>query len=160
MRWLVGLITIVLLSSCSAQWHLKRAVKKDPTLLKTDTIAIVDTVVTPPVTLTDTVITRTQDTVVVQKDKLKVQVVRSYDTIMVDAVCESDTIVQIVEVPVPSVVMKDSDRWYNKVYKFSFYVLLILLLASLAIFWVRDVTSWLFSGLKFRYEFVEVFHND
>jgi hypothetical protein len=128
MRWLVGLITIVLLSSCSAQWHLKRAVKKDPTLLKTDTIAIVDTVVTPPVTLTDTVITRTQDTVVVQKDKLKVQVVRSYDTIMVDAVCESDTIVQIVEVPVPSVVMKDSDRWYNKVYKFSFYVLLILLL--------------------------------
>lgn len=128
MRWLVGLITIVLLSSCSAQWHLKRAVKKDPTLLKTDTIAIVDTVVTPPVTLTDTVITRTQDTVVVQKDKLKVQVVRSYDTIMVDAVCESDTIVQIVEVPVPSVVMRDSDRWYNKVYKFSFYVLLILLL--------------------------------
>jgi hypothetical protein len=128
MKWLVGLITVVLLSSCSAQWHLKRAVKKDPTLLNTDTIAIVDTVVTPPVTLTDTVITRTQDTVVVQKDKLKVQVVRSYDTIMVDAVCESDTIVQIVEVPVPSVVMKDSDRWYNKVYKFSFYVLLILLL--------------------------------
>ena len=128
MKWLAGLITIVLLSSCSAQWHLKRAVKKDPTLLNTDTIAIVDTVVTPPVTLTDTVITRTQDTVVVQKDKLKVQVVRSYDTIMVDAVCESDTIVQIVEVPVPSVVMKYSDRWYNKVYKFSFYVLLILLL--------------------------------
>jgi hypothetical protein len=128
MRWLAGLITIVLLSSCSAQWHLKRAVKKDPTLLKTDTIAIVDTIVTPPVTLTDTVITRTQDTVIVQKDKLKVQVVRSYDTIMVDAVCESDTIVQIVEVPVPSVVMRDSDRWYNKVYKFSFYVLLILLL--------------------------------
>ena len=128
MKWLVGLITVVLLSSCSAQWHLKRAVKKDPTLLNTDTIAIVDTVVTPPVTLTDTVITRTQDTVVVQKDKLKVQVVRSYDTIMVDAVCESDTIVQIVEVPVPSVVMRDSDRWYNKVYKFSFYVLLILLL--------------------------------
>ena len=128
MRWLAGLITIVLLSSCSAQWHLKRAVKKDPTLLKTDTIAIVDTIVTPPVTLTDTVITRTQDTVIVQKDKLKVQVVRSYDTIMVDAVCESDTIVQIVEVPVPSVVMKDSDRWYNTVYKFSFYVLLILLL--------------------------------
>ncbi len=128
MKWLYLLTISVLLSSCSAKWHLKKAVQKDPTLLKTDTIAIVDTIVTPPVTLTDTVITRTQDTVVVQKDKLKVQVVRSYDTIMVDAVCESDTIVQIVEVPVPSVVMKDSDRWYNKVYKFSFYVLLILLL--------------------------------
>ena len=128
MRWLTVLIITLLLSSCSATWHLKRAIKKDPTLLNTDTIAIVDTIVTPPVTLTDTVVTRTQDTVVIQKDKLKVQVVRSYDTIMVDAVCESDTIVQIVEVPVPSIVMKDSDRWYNKVYKFSFYVLLILLL--------------------------------
>lgn len=128
MKWLAGLITMALLSSCSAQWHLKRAVKKDPTLLKTDTIAIVDTIVTPPVTLTDTVTTRTQDTIVIQKDKLKVKVVRSYDTIMVDAICESDTIIQIVEVPVPSIVMKDSDRWYNKVYKFSFYVLLILLL--------------------------------
>ena len=128
MKWLAGLITMALLSSCSAQWHLKRAVKKDPTLLKTDTIAIVDTIVTPPVTLTDTVTTRTQDTIVIQKDKLKVKVVRSYDTIMVDAICESDTIIQVVEVPVPSIVMKDSDRWYNKVYKFSFYALLMLLL--------------------------------
>jgi hypothetical protein len=129
MKWPVALITIALLSSCSAQWHLKKAIKKDPTLLQTDTIAIVDTVVTPPVTLTDTVTLRTQDTLVIQKDKLKVKIVRSFDTIMVDAVCESDTIVRVVEVPVPSLVMKDSDRWYNKVYKFSFYLLLLLLSA-------------------------------
>jgi len=129
MKWPVALITIALLSSCSAQWHLKKAIKKDPTLLQTDTIAIVDTVVTPPVTLTDTVTLRTQDTLVIQKDKLKVKIVRSFDTIMVDAICESDTIVRVVEVPVPSLVMKDSDRWYNKVYKFSFYLLLLLLSA-------------------------------
>ena len=128
MRCVYLLAISVLLSSCSATWHLKKAIKKDPSLLQQDTIAIVDTIVTPPVTLTDTVTTRTQDTIVIQKDRLKVQVVRSYDTIMVDAICESDTIVQVVEVPVPSIVMKDSDRWYNKVYKFSFYVLLILLL--------------------------------
>jgi hypothetical protein len=129
MKWPVALITIAFLSSCSAQWHLKKAIKKDPTLLQADTIAIVDTVVTPPVTLTDTVTLRTQDTLVIQKDKLKVKIVRSFDTIMVDAICESDTIVRVVEVPVPSLVMKDSDRWYNKVYKFSFYLLLLLLSA-------------------------------
>jgi len=128
MRCVYLLAISVLLSSCSATWHLKRAIKKDPSILQQDTIAIVDTIVTPPVTLTDTVTTRTQDTIVIQKDRLKVQVVRSYDTIMVDATCESDTIVQVVEVPVPSIVMKDSDRWYNKVYKFSFYALLMLLL--------------------------------
>ena len=127
MKWPVALITIALLSSCSAQWHLKRAIKKDPSILQTDTIAIVDTVVTPPVTLTDTVTLRTQDTLVVQKDRLKVKIVRSFDTITVDAICDSDTIIQVVEVPVPSLVMRDSDRWYNKVYKFSFYLLVLLL---------------------------------
>ena len=127
MKWPVALITIALLSSCSAQWHLKRAIKKDPSILQTDTIAIVDTVVTPPVTLTDTVTLRTRDTLVVQKDRLKVKIVRSFDTITVDAICDSDTIIQVVEVPVPSLVMRDSDRWYNKVYKFSFYLLVLLL---------------------------------
>jgi hypothetical protein len=45
-----------------------------------------------------------------------------------DAICEADTVVRVVEVPAPSIVMKDSDRWYNKVYKFSFYLLIVLLI--------------------------------
>jgi len=141
MKWLAALITITLLSSCSAQWHLKRAVKKDPTILRTDTIAVVDTIVTPPVTLTDTVTLRTQDTLVVQKDRLKVKIVRSFDTITVDAVCESDTIVQVIEVPVPSLVMRDSDRWYNKVYKYSFYLLCSLLSFALLKWYVYKYLS-------------------
>jgi len=117
----------VLLSSCGAQWHLKKAIKKDPTILKSDTVVVTDTIVTAPVSVRDTVTLQKRDTITITKDRLKVNIVRSFDTIMVDAICESDTIVQVIEVPVPSLVMKDSDRWYNKVYKFSFYLLLLLL---------------------------------
>jgi len=127
MRWLYLLTISVLLSSCGAQWHLKKAIKKDPSILKSDTVVVTDTIVTAPVSVRDTVTLQKRDTITITKDRLKVNIVRSFDTIMVDAVCESDTIVQLIEVPVPSLVMKDSDRWYNKVYKFSFYLLLLLL---------------------------------
>ena len=127
MRWLYLLSISVLLSSCGAQWHLKKAIKKDPSILKSDTVVVTDTIVTAPVSVRDTVTLQKRDTITITKDRLKVNIVRSFDTITVDAVCESDTIVHFVEVPVPSLVMKDSDRWYNKVYKFSFYLLLLLL---------------------------------
>ena len=127
MRWLYLLTISVLLSSCGAQWHLKKAIKKDPSILKSDTVVVTDTIVTAPVSVRDTVTLQKRDTITITKDRLKVNIVRSFDTIMVDAICESDTIVHFVEVPVPSLVMKDSDRWYNKVYKFSFYLLLLLL---------------------------------
>jgi hypothetical protein len=117
----------VLLSSCGAQWHLKKAIKKDPSILRRDTVVVTDTIVTAPVSVRDTITLQQRDTITITKDRLKVNIVRSFDTITVDALCEADTIIHLVEVPVPSLVMKDSDRWYNKVYKFSFYLLLLLL---------------------------------
>lgn len=128
MKWVYILITTILLSSCGAQWHLKKAIQKDPSILSRDTVVVTDTIVTAPVSVRDTVTLKQRDTITITKDRLKVNIVRSFDTIMVDAVCESDTIVQLIEVPVPSLVMKDSDRWYNQVYKFSFYLLVLLLL--------------------------------
>lgn len=122
------LILSVLLTSCGAQWHLKKAIKKDPTILRRDTVVVTDTIVTAPVSVRDTITLQQRDTITITKDRLKVNIVRSFDTIMVDAICESDTIVRVIEVPVPSLVMKDSNRWYNKVYKISFYLLLLLLL--------------------------------
>ena len=73
MRWLTVLMIPFLLNSCSAQWHLKRAVKKDPTILVEDTLVVKDTVVVPPVVITDTVTTKQHDTIIVEKDRLKVK---------------------------------------------------------------------------------------
>ena len=127
MKWLHVLIMTVLLSSCGARWHLKKAIKKDPTILSADTVAVVDTIVTAPVLVRDTITLKQRDTITITKDKLRVKLIRSHDTIRVDAICDSDTIVQVVEVPVPSIIVKVSDKWYNKVYKFSFFLLLLLL---------------------------------
>lgn len=128
MKWIYTLSITILLSSCGAQWHLKKAIQKDPTILSKDTVVVTDTIVTAPVSVRDTITLQQRDTITITKDRLKVNIVRSFDTIMVDAICESDTIVQVIEVPVPSLVMRDSNRWYNKVYKISFYLLLLLLL--------------------------------
>ena len=95
---------IVLLQSCSATWHLNRAIKKDPTILETDTVTVVDTVVTAPVQIQDTMILESHDTIVVVKDRLKLQLVRSFDTIAVEAECASDTIITTIQVPYEKVV--------------------------------------------------------
>ena len=127
MKWLVKLILVGLLSSCSAQWHLKRAIKKDPTIVKQDTAVVVDTVVTPPVTLTDTITLAQRDTITLVKDRLKVKIVRSSDTIRVDAVCESDTIVSIVEVPYDKIIYVEQKTLLQKIQELAFYIGLGLL---------------------------------
>ena len=114
MKWLVRLTLMLLLTSCSAQWHLKRAVQKDPLILEKDTLVVTDTVVSPPVAITDTVTLRQHDTITVVKDRLKVQLVKVNDTVIIDAVCDSDTIVTIVEVPYEKVVYVEKATLLDK----------------------------------------------
>ena len=113
--------------SCSAQWHLKRAVKKDPTILEKDTLVVQDTVVVPPVVTTDTVITKQQDTIVVEKERLKVKVIRNVDTLIIDAKCDSDTIVKQIEVPFEKFVYVEQKTFFQKIQGLVFYFALILL---------------------------------
>jgi hypothetical protein len=123
MKWYIPIIISVILSSCSAQWHLSKAVKKDPQILQKDTVIAVDTIVTPPVALTDTVVLKETDTIVVEKERLKVKISRRFDTIRVDATCESDTIISIVEVPVDKVIYKERETPIQKLQKFALFFL-------------------------------------
>lgn len=88
--WLIVFAT--LLSSCSANWHLKRAIKKDPSL-KRDTIVKIDTaIVTQEKILSDTIVV--SDTIVreIKSDGVVIRLQKIHDTIKVEAICESDTI--------------------------------------------------------------------
>src|SRR6056300_19058 len=114
MKWLVKLTLMLSLTSCSAQWHLKKAVLKDPTILKKDTLIVRDTVVTPPVAITDTVIMKQHDTINLVKDRLKVSIVKVNDTITIDAICDSDTIISIVEVPYEKIVYVEKAPLWDK----------------------------------------------
>ena len=113
--------------SCSAQWHLKRAVHLDPTILEKDTLIVNDTVVTPPVAITDTVTLKQHDTITVVKERLKVQVVKMNDTIIINAECASDTIVRTIEVPYDKIVYVEKESLWDKIQK------LVLLFAVVAL---------------------------
>ena len=117
---------ILLLSSCSAQYHLKQAIKKDPAILQKRTITVTDTVVTEPIAVRDTVTISQIDTVEIIKDKFRVKIMRSFDTLIIDGGCDADTIVRTVEVPIETVVYNEKDTMWQRIQAFGFYILLLL----------------------------------
>lgn len=142
MKWLAKLTLILLLSSCSAQWHLSKAIKKDPTILEKDTLVVQDTVVVPPVVITDTVTTRQHDTIVVEKDRLKVRIVKRQDTLIIEGQCASDTIVRTIEVPYEKVIYVPQKTTGQKIQSLVFYFGLVLL----ALYMVRRLIDKVLNG--------------
>jgi outer membrane lipopolysaccharide assembly protein LptE/RlpB len=122
-NWLALLTTTILLSSCGAQWHLKKAIKKDPTILEKDTVVVVDTLVTAPVEVKDTITLEKRDTLVLTRDRLKLKIVRSFDTIAVEAECASDTIISTIRVPYEKVVYIKQRTLKEKAQTWAFYLL-------------------------------------
>ena len=86
---LIALIASLALGSCSANWHLKQAVKKGARVTqdKWDTV-----IVTKERKLFDTLILKEIDSVVVRKDNIQVSLIRKFDTIRLKAICLPDTI--------------------------------------------------------------------
>ena len=142
MKWLVKLTLVLSLTSCSAQWHLKKAVQKDPTILKKDTLVVQDTVVTPPVAITDTVTLKQHDTITIQKDRLKVQLVKVNDTITINAECASDTIVRTIEVPYEKVIYVKQKTLLEKIQGLAFYLALVVLALAIV---RRLINKYLFN---------------
>jgi hypothetical protein len=127
MRWLVVLTSIALLTNCSAQWHLKKAVQKDPSIMKMTVMTVTDTVVTEPIAVRDTVTISQVDTVEIIKDKFRVKIMRSYDTLIIDGGCDSDTIVNTIEVPIETIVYAEHNTFLYKIQKYGFYLFLLLI---------------------------------
>ena len=142
MKWLVKLILLSSLMSCSAQWHLKKAVQKDPLILVKDTLVVTDTVVSPPVAITDTVTLKQHDTITLVKDRLKVEILKVNDTIIINAKCDSDTIVRTIEVPYEKIVYVEQKTLLQKIQGLAFYFVLGLL--ALAII-RRLINKYLFN---------------
>tara|TARA_B110000977_G_scaffold98002_1_gene128990 strand:+ start:468 stop:809 length:342 start_codon:yes stop_codon:yes gene_type:complete len=97
-------------------------VQKDPSVLEKDTLIVMDTVVSPPVAITDTVIMRQHDTITLVKDRLRVRIVKVNDTITIDAICDSDTIISIVEIPYEKVVYVEKESLFGKIKNLAIYI--------------------------------------
>ena len=110
------IIIFLFLVGCSAEWHVKRAVQIDSSILEKDTIRFTDSikVITEKVTH-DSVFQVSKDTVIIQKDKLTIKHYYHNDSVYLWGECESDTITRWkkYEVPVEKVVIQDPlfPRW-------------------------------------------------
>ena len=129
------LFATLILSGCSAEWHLTRAIKKNPSIQQSRTMTVTDTVVTDPTVVRDTVTISQRDTVEIIKDKFRVKIMRSYDTLIIDGGCDADTIVRTVSVSVPQLVVGESRL--QRVQRYTFWGLISLLLISIAILVIR-----------------------
>ena len=94
MKYISTLLLTGFLTGCSATWHLNQAVKKDPSILKPTVVTIWDTIVTPPIYLTDTVeVPSAGDSTVIDNDTVRVVITKFQDKLIVKT--------QVKEVPYP-----------------------------------------------------------
>ena len=87
-----AIIILVMSTGCSAGWHLKKAIKKDPSLAQTSIHTIDTLFVRDSVSITDTFTTKTIDTITIEKDGVKTIVYRNHDVIRVQTIVKADTI--------------------------------------------------------------------
>lgn len=87
-----AVLVIILLTGCSSQWHLKQAIKKNPSLNQTSTRTIDTMFVRDSVTITDTFTTKTIDTLTIEKDGVRTIVYRNHDIIRIKTIVKADTI--------------------------------------------------------------------
>jgi hypothetical protein len=131
-RWVgrtigAGLITLLLVS-CGAKYHLKRAIAKDPTILDSVAVKLDTVIITENKALRDTLILKTIDTITLERNAVRVKIKRIHDTIMVDAECLPDTIRVQKVVKVPQVVYEEKSKFWLNALTLSFFLTSLSLL--------------------------------
>lgn len=125
-------LTIFLLSSCSAQWHLKQAIKKDPGILKPNTVLFDTLVVIDSFTNIDTFTLNEVDTFISDTGKLKITLYKFKNRYILKTEKEIDTIEIKKEIQCPpSVIQVKEDYWRKCMYSFLIGSLLTTVLLSL-----------------------------
>jgi|SanBayMetagenome_1026888.scaffolds.fasta_scaffold02942_6 hypothetical protein len=127
MKNIILFVSILSLTGCSAEWHLRKAIQKDPKLRQPTTLTVHDTVIVPPTLVRDTVVTKDRDTVLIEKDRIRIKIVRVNDTLMVEGECVTDTIYRTIKVPVEQLVEKPGNRFWYIWGKYSFFALILVL---------------------------------
>ena len=111
LKWLrnligAGVITLLFVS-CGAKYHLNRAIAKDPNILDSVVLKLDTMVVTQKEVVRDTLILQRIDTLTLERNGVRIDLRRFYDTIEVDVECPPDTIRISKEIRVPQVVYEE-----------------------------------------------------
>ena len=123
--WLIS--AALLLQSCGAQWHLKRAIAKDPTIVQEKKERIDTVIITEEKAVRDTIVLQRTDTTRIQRNGVRIKIKRIHDTIQIEAECLPDTIRVVKEISVPTVVYKEKKPTFGLVKLFTILVILLIL---------------------------------
>jgi hypothetical protein len=120
------LTLLILLSSCSASWHVKKAIRKDPNIFEADTITVIDTI-RIEVPKVDTSFVYQFDTVEMVINDVKIK--HHYDTttneVYIEADCPDQEVITKTETIKETIVLKPS-KWEK--YKNGFLMALIFVI--------------------------------
>jgi|11BtaG_2_1085332.scaffolds.fasta_scaffold03673_8 hypothetical protein len=116
----------VILTSCGANFHLKRAIAKDPTILQKQVVRVDTVLTTKERILRDTIVSNKYDTINTIKDNVSLRIIRINDTIIVDAVCPQDTIFFTKEIKVDKIVYSKK-KGKEVILLWSLLIILLLL---------------------------------
>lgn len=106
-RVILLIAVFTMLSGCGSQYHLKRAIAKDPTIVSDTIVRFDTTIVTDQRTLVDTLVIR--DTIMreIVRNGVKVRLQIIHDTIRFDVECPPDTIRVVQDVAVERLIYKE-----------------------------------------------------
>lgn len=126
---MVAKIILVLLGfsiiSCSSEYHLKQAIKKNPSLLDSNIVVKFDTlIVTKSVSIHDSFVTKKIDTLFIENEKGWTKIIRNYDKIYVDQFIKGDSFTIVKEIKVPQIIYKEAE-------KSNFWLYIVILVVSL-----------------------------
>lgn len=114
LKWVSAVVRAVLIvgllfltQGCGAKYHLKRAIAKDPTILDSVAVRVDTTIITENKLIQDTLVLKQYDTIEIQRNGVRVQLKRLYDTLHIEAECLPDTIRIEKVVNVPQVVYQE-----------------------------------------------------
>ena len=114
--WIVTRAVLIglLFWSCGAKYHLNRAIAKDPQILDSVALKVDTLIITQKEEVRDTLILEKVDTITLERNGIRIDLRRVYDTIEVDVQCPSDTIRIQKEIKVPQLIYqeKNFDRKY------------------------------------------------
>ena len=112
---IISLICLIALTSCSASFHLRRAIEKDPTIIQPEIVQVVDTVIITPSERTETTFVALPiDTITIEKERLRIKIRRIHDTLRVEGECRSDTITITETIELPPVIKYEDRPWWSK----------------------------------------------
>ena len=91
-----------------------------------ETIVMHDTIYTDRVVSDTIVVTKVQDTIVMEKERLRVRVVRINDTLRIEGECQADTIYRTTTIEVPVKVVESRWPWWARPLLWALCVLSVI----------------------------------